>query len=72
MLKFTQEGFHWDKLTVDNKTINNQLHSQSADIGLGTDDFGAADQEPKGPAPGRGRREYGRARGPIEAFVHSL
>ena len=26
---YEQEGFHWDKLTVDNKTINNQLHSQS-------------------------------------------
>jgi len=43
-LGYEQEGFHWDKLTVDNKTINNQLHSQSADIGLGTDDFGAGDQ----------------------------
>ena len=41
---YEQEGFHWDKLTVDNKTINNQLHSQSADIGLGTDNFGAGDQ----------------------------
>lgn len=41
---YEQEGFHWDKLTVDNKTINNKLHSQSADIGLGTDDFGAGDQ----------------------------
>jgi S-adenosylmethionine synthetase len=41
---YEQEGFHWDKLTVDNKTINNQLHSQSADIALGTDDFGAGDQ----------------------------
>jgi S-adenosylmethionine synthetase len=41
---YEQEGFHWDKLTIDNKTINNQLHSQSADIGLGTDDFGAGDQ----------------------------
>jgi len=41
---YEQEGFHWNKLTVDNKTINNQLHSQSADIGLGTDDFGAGDQ----------------------------
>ena len=41
---YEQEGFHWEKLTVDNKTINNQLHSQSADIGLGTDDFGAGDQ----------------------------
>ena len=41
---YEQEGFHWDKLTVDNKTINNQLHSQSSDIGLGTDNFGAGDQ----------------------------
>jgi len=41
---YEQAGFHWDKLTVDNKTINNQLHSQSADIALGTDDFGAGDQ----------------------------
>jgi|TARA_R110002095_G_scaffold44388_1_gene40045 S-adenosylmethionine synthetase len=41
---YEQEGFHWDKLTIDNKTINNQLHSQSADIALGTDDFGAGDQ----------------------------
>ena len=41
---YEQEGFHWEKLTVDNKTINNKLHSQSADIGLGTDDFGAGDQ----------------------------
>ena len=41
---YEQDGFHWDKLTVDNKTINNQLHSQSSDIGLGTDDFGAGDQ----------------------------
>jgi S-adenosylmethionine synthetase len=41
---YEQEGFHWNKLTVDNKTINNQLHSQSADIALGTDNFGAGDQ----------------------------
>jgi len=41
---YEQEGFHWDKLTIDNKTINNKLHSQSADIGLGTDNFGAGDQ----------------------------
>ena len=41
---YEQEGFHWDKLKVDNKTINNQLHSQSSDIALGTDDFGAGDQ----------------------------
>ena len=41
---YEQEGFHWDKLTIDNRTINNKLHSQSSDIGLGTDDFGAGDQ----------------------------
>tara|TARA_R100000027_G_scaffold67529_1_gene66705 strand:+ start:1957 stop:3066 length:1110 start_codon:yes stop_codon:yes gene_type:complete len=41
---YEQEGFHWENLTVDNRTINNKLHSQSADIGLGTDDFGAGDQ----------------------------
>jgi S-adenosylmethionine synthetase len=41
---YEQDGFHWDKLTVENRTINNKLHSQSADIGLGTDDFGAGDQ----------------------------
>ena len=41
---YEQEGFPLGKLTVDNKTINNKLHSQSADIGLGTDDFGAGDQ----------------------------
>ena len=41
---YEQDGFHWQKLTIDDKTINNQLHSQSADIGLGTDDFGAGDQ----------------------------
>ena len=36
---YEQDGFHWDKLK-----IYNELHSQSADIGLGTDDFGAGDQ----------------------------
>tara|TARA_B100001057_G_scaffold499041_1_gene608141 strand:- start:4383 stop:5474 length:1092 start_codon:yes stop_codon:yes gene_type:complete len=36
---YEQEGFHWDKLK-----IYNELHSQSSDIGLGTDDFGAGDQ----------------------------
>ena len=41
---YEQDGFHWEKLTIDNKTINNKLHSQSADIGLGTDEFGAGDQ----------------------------
>jgi len=41
---YEQDGFHWEKLTIDNKTINNKLHSQSADISLGTDDFGAGDQ----------------------------
>ena len=41
---YEQEGFDWRNLTIDDKTINNQLHSQSADIGLGTDSFGAGDQ----------------------------
>ena len=36
---YEQEGFHWDKLEIINK-----IHSQSADIALGTDDFGAGDQ----------------------------
>jgi len=36
---YEQDGFHWDKLKV-----YNELHSQSSDIGLGTDDFGAGDQ----------------------------
>jgi S-adenosylmethionine synthetase len=36
---YEQDGFHWDKLKV-----YNEIHSQSADIGLGTDDFGAGDQ----------------------------
>jgi S-adenosylmethionine synthetase len=36
---YEQEGFHWDKLK-----IYNEIHSQSGDIGLGTDDFGAGDQ----------------------------
>ena len=36
---YEQEGFHWDKLN-----IYNEIHSQSGDIGLGTDDFGAGDQ----------------------------
>ena len=36
---YEQEGFHWDKLEIVNK-----IHSQSADIALGTDDFGAGDQ----------------------------
>ena len=36
---YEQEGFHWNKLK-----ITNLLHSQSGDIGLGTDDFGAGDQ----------------------------
>ena len=36
---YEQDGFHWDKLK-----IYNELHSQSGDIGLGTDDFGAGDQ----------------------------
>jgi len=36
---YEQDGFHWDKLK-----IYNELHGQSADIALGTDDFGAGDQ----------------------------
>lgn len=36
---YEQEGFHWDKLN-----IYNEIHNQSADIALGTDDFGAGDQ----------------------------
>jgi len=36
---YEQEGFHWDKLN-----IYNEIHEQSADIALGTDDFGAGDQ----------------------------
>ena len=36
---YEQDGFHWDRLE-----ILNRIHSQSADIGLGTDDFGAGDQ----------------------------
>jgi S-adenosylmethionine synthetase len=36
---YEQEGFHWATLTV-----YNELHGQSPDIALGTDDFGAGDQ----------------------------
>ena len=36
---YEQEGFHWANLEVVNR-----IHSQSADIALGTDDFGAGDQ----------------------------
>jgi S-adenosylmethionine synthetase len=36
---YEQEGFHHEQLAVFNK-----IHSQSSDIGLGTDDFGAGDQ----------------------------
>jgi S-adenosylmethionine synthetase len=36
---YEQDGFHWQNLT-----ITNLIHSQSADIALGTDDFGAGDQ----------------------------
>ena len=36
---YEQEGFHWDNLK-----IYNEIHAQSADIALGTDDFGAGDQ----------------------------
>ena len=36
---YEQEGFHWEKLK-----IYNELHGQSPDIALGTDNFGAGDQ----------------------------
>ena len=36
---YEQEGFHWKNLRV-----YNELHGQSPDIALGTDDFGAGDQ----------------------------
>jgi|TARA_B110000908_G_scaffold148921_1_gene181799 S-adenosylmethionine synthetase len=36
---YEQDGFHWDKLK-----IYNEIHAQSGDIGLGTNDFGAGDQ----------------------------
>ena len=36
---YEQDGFHWEGLH-----INNLIHKQSGDIGLGTDDFGAGDQ----------------------------
>ena len=36
---YEQEGFHWENLK-----LYNEIHSQSADIALGTDDFGAGDQ----------------------------
>jgi S-adenosylmethionine synthetase len=36
---YEQTGFHWEKLK-----IYNELHAQSADIALGTDNFGAGDQ----------------------------
>ncbi len=39
LIGYEQEGFHWDTLKV-----YNELHGQSADIALGTDDFGAGDQ----------------------------
>lgn len=36
---YDQEGFSWKNLKIENR-----LHGQSADIALGTDDFGAGDQ----------------------------
>src|SRR5210317_1938937 len=36
---YEQDGFHWNNLK-----IYNEIHEQSADIALGTDDFGAGDQ----------------------------
>ena len=38
-LGYEQDGFHWDHLKV-----YNELHGQSPDIAMGTDDFGAGDQ----------------------------
>ena len=37
-LGYEQDGFHWDHLK-----IYNELHGQSPDIAMGTDDFGAGD-----------------------------
>lgn len=36
---YEQDGFHWETVKITNK-----LHAQSADIALGTDEFGAGDQ----------------------------
>jgi len=36
---YEQDGFHWERLK-----IYNEIHSQSGDIALGTDSFGAGDQ----------------------------
>ena len=36
---YEQDGFHWNRMVV-----YNELHGQSPDIALGTDDFGAGDQ----------------------------
>ena len=36
---YEQDGFHWETVKV-----TNLLHAQSADIAMGTDDFGAGDQ----------------------------
>ena len=36
---YDQAGFSWHRLK-----LYNEIHSQSTDIGLGTDDFGAGDQ----------------------------
>ena len=36
---YEQDGFHWASLKV-----YNELHGQSSDIALGTDEFGAGDQ----------------------------
>jgi len=38
-LGYEQDGFHWEHLKV-----YNELHGQSPDIAMGTDDFGAGDQ----------------------------
>ena len=39
---YEQEGFHWKTLNTQNFYMSSSR--QSADIGLGTDDFGAGDQ----------------------------
>ncbi len=36
---YEQDGFHWDNLN-----IYNEIHAQSGDIALGTDDFGAGEE----------------------------
>src|SRR3546814_3727930 len=52
---YEQDGFHWDKMSVEN-----YIHAQSSDIALGVDaagnkDEGAGDQGKTGRAAGRER-----------------